>query len=136
MVLFNPDHGNTGNNGFHVQIYIQHKQGYIIVRYHFDAYGHLDGEYELPVVWNGYDSMRIYMDMPFVELGDEPCTIAPIQEVVALAYDGEKYVTIRLNNIIPLLYQSSGRISRVLNVPCDILETPTRWYEPDKESIE
>jgi hypothetical protein len=40
--------------------------------------------------------MQYWTDYPIAELGDEPGKKAPIRQAFPIAYDGNKYVTVRI----------------------------------------
>lgn len=76
-----------------------------------------------------------FTDMPFSELGDPPSTPAPIRQVEVLAYDGDKYATVRTDGHIlevkvGYLYAIPGRCNNVDNFCLDALrELPTEFHE-------
>jgi hypothetical protein len=41
-----------------------------------------------------------WTDYPVVALGDTPSELAPIRECEPLSYDGDKYVTVRVQGIV------------------------------------
>jgi hypothetical protein len=60
----------------------------------------------------------VYTDYPFEELGDTPGKKAPIRKVEVTSYDGDKYCTVKFENITKeiksgYLYKVSGRCGDV-----------------------
>lgn len=80
--------------------------------------------------------MKLYTDMPFLELGDIPNTVAPVREVDAVSYDGDKYVRVLFNyKLLELksgfLYLIPGRYGNVPVVDVRTLLTLPRDFDPD-----
>ena len=62
--------------------------------------------------------MKLYTDYPFKELGDIEYQEAPIREIKAISYDGNKYVRIVVDGIESeiksgYIYTSKGRCGDV-----------------------
>jgi len=67
---------------------------------------------------NGGYMKILYTDYPFVELGDEPCKIAPIRKVMPISWDGDKYVKVLVDGIYSeikagYIYTKKGRCGDV-----------------------
>lgn len=81
--------------------------------------------------------MKLWTDYPIDELGDEPGKPAPVREAVLVAYDGDKYVTCRVDGIETsfksgYLYMDQGRYGEVPPVTRRILYK----YRPQIEKAE
>lgn len=62
--------------------------------------------------------MRAYTDYPFVQLGDAPNQPAPVREIDAVEYDGDKYMTVTVEGVTTQIkagycYQTPGRFGTV-----------------------
>lgn len=60
----------------------------------------------------------LYTDCPITELGDKAGVLAPIRQVEALAYDGNKYCKVRVEDVTVeikggYLYHIPGRAGNV-----------------------
>lgn len=82
------------------------------------------------------DDTRYWTDYPFTQLGDVAHTEAPIREVQALSYDGDKYVRIRLPDGSTdeiksgYLYTAEGRIGTVPRISRQALQALKPSPEP------
>ena len=62
--------------------------------------------------------MRAYTDYPFTQLGDTEGSTAPVREIDAVEYDGDKMVTVTVEGITTQIkagycYQRHGRLGTV-----------------------
>ena len=62
--------------------------------------------------------MKLFTDYPILELGDAPRKEASIREVEVLSYDGDKYVTVKVEGVETsfkrgYLYTRPGRCGEV-----------------------
>lgn len=70
--------------------------------------------------------MKAYTDYPITELGDKPNKEAPIRIVEVVAYDSDKYCTVRIDGVTKAikagyLYSKEGRCGEVPNINLDDL---------------
>jgi len=70
-----------------------------------------------------HDTIKTYTDYPFEFLGDEPNKEAPIRECTVLHWDGNKYVSIIVEDQpasikIAYLYKDYGRFGEVPVIDC------------------
>lgn len=71
---------------------------------------------------NGQLSSRIYTDYPITELGDTAGSPAPIRPVKLISYDGDKYVRVRVGEVITeikagYLYTTEGAPGSAIYAP-------------------
>lgn len=83
--------------------------------------------------------MKAYTDYPFKELGDTPHTAGPIREVEVLAFDGDKYCTIRIGEFIGdvkwcYLYKERGRCGEVPVI--DLEDKFGEMYVPEDDEYD
>jgi hypothetical protein len=65
--------------------------------------------------------MKAYTDYPIIELGDKAGKKAPVREVEIISYDGDKYVTVLVENIqteikTGYIYETKGRFGEVKSI--------------------
>lgn len=71
--------------------------------------------------------MKAFTDYPIIELGDKSNKIARIRIVKIISYDGDKYCTVKVANIIKeikvgYLYLNKGRCGNVISLPHEFLQ--------------